>query len=110
MKKYIGTKVISAEPQIKDGKCGYQVVHEDGYTSWSPIDVFEKAYHEVKGCTFWEALAAARQGRGFRLPRWLPGISIRASIKNDANITSRDHLFCEAGKQNISIFRPTLEE
>lgn len=77
MKKYIGTKVISAEPQIKDGKCGYQVVYEDGYTSWSPIDVFEKAYHEVKGCTFGEALEAAKRGKAFRLPSWNNDVSIR---------------------------------
>lgn len=60
MKKYIGTKEVSATPawQIdgtiypKDGvvprsmnrKDGYKVVYEDGYESWSPKDVFEKAY------------------------------------------------------------------
>ena len=60
MKKYIGTKEVSATPawQIdgtiypKDGvvprsmnrKDGYKVVYEDGYECWSPKDVFEKAY------------------------------------------------------------------
>lgn len=60
MKKYIGTKEVSATPawQIdgtvypKDGvvprsmnrKDGYKVVYEDGYESWSPKDVFEKAF------------------------------------------------------------------
>ena len=60
MKKYIGTKEVSATPawQIdgkvypKDGvvprsmnrKDGYKVVYEDGYESWFPKDVFEKAY------------------------------------------------------------------
>lgn len=60
MEKYIGTKEVSATPawQIdgtvypKDGvvprsmnrKDGYKVVYEDGYESWSPKDVFEKAY------------------------------------------------------------------
>lgn len=60
MKKYIGTKEVSATPawQIdgtiypKDGvvprsmnrKDGYKVIYEDGYESWSPKDVFEKAY------------------------------------------------------------------
>ncbi len=60
LKKYIGTKEVSATPawQIdgtvypKDGvvprsmnrKDGYKVVYEDGYESWSPKDVFEKAY------------------------------------------------------------------
>ena len=60
MKKYIGTKEVSATPawQIdgtvypKDGvvprsmnrKDGYKVVYEDGYESWFPKDVFEKAF------------------------------------------------------------------
>lgn len=60
MKKYIGTKTVSATPAWrvdgrvypKDGAVprsmnredGYKVVYEDGYESWSPKDVFEKAY------------------------------------------------------------------
>ncbi len=60
MKKYIGTKEVSATPAYrvgsmiypKDGAVprvtnredGYKVVYEDGYESWSPKDVFEKAY------------------------------------------------------------------
>ena len=64
MKKYIGTKQIESEPMTlgdfvqKTGKnpygkdienheeteLGYHVRYEDGYESWSPKDVFEKAY------------------------------------------------------------------
>jgi hypothetical protein len=44
MQKYIGTKVIQAEPAERDGKDGYKVVYADGYESWSPKDVFEGAY------------------------------------------------------------------
>lgn len=64
MKKYIGTKEIKAEPMnlgefVKitgrnpyanasdmhaDDEEGYIVEYEDGYRSWSPKDVFEKAY------------------------------------------------------------------
>lgn len=47
MKNYIGVKVVKAEPQEKDGKAGYKVVYPDGYVSWSPNDVFEKAYREL---------------------------------------------------------------
>lgn len=58
MKQYIGTKIISAKPMTKgdfnkykgyenpkspDTK-GYMVVYPDGYESWSPAEVFEKAY------------------------------------------------------------------
>ena len=60
MKKYIGTKQVSATPAWriggkvypKDGvvprvmnrEDGYKVVYEDGYESWSPKEAFEKAY------------------------------------------------------------------
>lgn len=62
MKKYIGTKSVEAVPMelgeyINKGGCnpykdgthkddeqGYLVKYEDGYESWSPKDVFEKAY------------------------------------------------------------------
>lgn len=44
MVRYIGTKLIEAIQAQKDGKDGYKVVYPDGYTSWSPTDVFERAY------------------------------------------------------------------
>ena len=61
MKKYIGTKLVQATPAIRKGgkvylptdaiprtmevaEEGYKVVYEDGYESYSPKDVFEKAY------------------------------------------------------------------
>lgn len=64
MKKFIGTKQVSAEamtlgefikktgrnPYANDPELhgnnekGYIVEYEDGYKSWSPKDVFEKAY------------------------------------------------------------------
>lgn len=66
MKTYIGTKVVKATPMTNDTfystvkggsiqtsdltiktKEGYLVEYEDGYKSWSPKDVFEKAYKEV---------------------------------------------------------------
>jgi hypothetical protein len=46
MKKYIGTKMIEAEPCVheNDRREGYRIRYADGYESWSPKDVFEKAY------------------------------------------------------------------
>lgn len=72
MKQYIGVKIILAEPAYreidpydgsdsivtheeyplginslsKNAKDGYKVVYPDGYVSWSPKDVFEKAYRK----------------------------------------------------------------
>ena len=55
MKRYIGTKVIKAEPKRAwkqfgvhpAGTDGYAVKYEDGYESWSPKSVFEDAYVEI---------------------------------------------------------------
>ena len=63
MKKYIGTKQIEAEPmtmgeaydkgllqagrvpnESEKSNAGYHVRYQDGYKSWSPKEVFEKAY------------------------------------------------------------------
>jgi len=73
MKKYIGIKVVQAEPmnlieaeerlqrKIKSGdEEGYFIVYPDGYESWSPKDVFEKSYHETTNLTFGEALVALK--------------------------------------------------
>ena len=65
MKKYIGTKMIQAKPmnrgeynkyrgwEIPSNENptdeGYLVKYEDGYESWSPKGVFEKAYREYAG-------------------------------------------------------------
>lgn len=76
MKQYIGTKVVEAEPakryengiefviispgqEISEAEAhvvnsavtcseGYRVRYADGYTSWSPKDVFERAYLPVE--------------------------------------------------------------
>ena len=66
MKKYIGCKMVEAEPCVKvNGKIydslpdmdiraghiieyGYKVRYEDGYESFSPKSVFEKAYMQVE--------------------------------------------------------------
>jgi len=61
MDKYIGFKMIEAEPMtvqeynkqvnplVYSGECqeGYLVKYEGGYASWSPKEVFEKAYMKV---------------------------------------------------------------
>lgn len=61
MKKYLGTKLVTAKPMTREdaeavlGKFikpakqeysgeGYLVRYKDGYQSWSPKEVFDKAY------------------------------------------------------------------
>lgn len=47
MKAYVGTRIILAEPQVKDGEPGYKVQYPDGCISWSPKGVFEQCYREI---------------------------------------------------------------
>lgn len=62
MKQYIGTKIITAIEQTKDGADGYEVTYADGYVSWSPKSVFEEAYRESNGMTFGLAVEAMKKG------------------------------------------------
>jgi hypothetical protein len=76
MKTYIGTKIIKAEQmtvqefneQVRslhysgEDQNGYKVIYEDGYESWSPKAVFEKAYRETCGMTFGLAIEAMKNG------------------------------------------------
>lgn len=83
MKKYIGTKQIEAEPmtmgeayrrgllqagRVPNGsdklKDGYYVKYEGGYESWSPADVFEKAYRVAD--TFLDRLRIERDDLSLR--------------------------------------------
>ena len=61
MKRYIGTKIIHAEREDRENE-GYKVVYADGYTSWSPKDVFEEAYRECESMTFGLALECLKKG------------------------------------------------
>ena len=73
-RKYIGTKIITAYPQEKDGKPGYGVIYADGYTSWSPKDVFEASYRAIEregqSLTFGDALHMLKQGKKVARAGW----------------------------------------
>ena len=74
MKKYLGVKLIEAEPAVEGGfekaglhggaiaRDGYRVIYPDGYVSWSPKDTFEKAYRPIDGLTFGLAIEAMKMG------------------------------------------------
>jgi len=75
MEKYIGVKLIEAEPmnlvdaeeylhrKIKEGhEDGYLVRYPDGYESWSPKNVFEEAYRRLDNLTFGLAIEAMKKG------------------------------------------------
>ena len=88
MDKYIGTKIVSAEPATRiygkviqpdswpvpigsKPEAGYKVVYSDGYESWSPKKIFDEAYHKVSdGLTFGEAIQAMRSGNKVARRGW----------------------------------------
>lgn len=67
---YYGTKRITASPEQKDGVDGYAVKYNDGYTSWSPKDVFEEAYQPITGMNFGHALKAINEGKILSRKGW----------------------------------------
>lgn len=72
--RYIGTKEITAWEQEKDGQPGYAVKYADGYTSWSPRDVFETAYRVTEGpaqfLTFGDAIHFLKAGKRVARHGW----------------------------------------
>lgn len=78
MEKYIGAKLIEAEPcpawkdagGHKKGDAGYRVRYSDGYESWSPKDVFEAAYRRTGGMSFGLAIEAAKKGHKIQREGW----------------------------------------
>lgn len=77
---YYGTKRVTAWPEMKEFKAqegdsvitapGYAVKYEDGYTSWSPKDVFEKAYQPMDALSFGHALVALKAGERVARAGW----------------------------------------
>jgi hypothetical protein len=96
MEKYIGTKLVLAEPMNRrefntyrnwelpadeDGKDkGYLVEYLDGgqanhpnhegYISWSPEGVFANSYRKIAGMTFGQALEAVKAGQCVARAEW----------------------------------------
>ena len=99
MQKYIGTKIIEAEPanryelhsgghltkkcseewtkdeteilkQPFDVKAGYAVRYADGYESWSPKEAFEEAYRPTDCMNFGLAIEAAKKGAKITRRGW----------------------------------------
>ena len=71
---YIGTKIVLAWDAEKDGKPGYGVKYEDGYTSWSPKETFESAYRDIEGdaqsLNFGDAVHLLKKGEKLARAGW----------------------------------------
>lgn len=86
MEKYIGTKIINAEPmnrgdynnyrgwKIPDNENptdkGYLVRYSNDYESWSPLKLFEEAYRKCDNMTFGLAIEAMKKGKKVARQGW----------------------------------------
>ena len=86
MKKYIGVKVVEANPMnLGDyneyrgwtipadedpNRPGFLVKYPDGYESWCPKEVFEEANRPIDGMTFGHALEALKSGNRVARKGW----------------------------------------
>ena len=71
LKRYVGTKIVDAEPMPSaDGRPGYVVVYEDQYRSWSPKEPFEVAYRPCDALPFGLALEALKKGLKIQREGW----------------------------------------
>lgn len=72
MKRYIGTKIIHAVPEVhgETGREGYVVRYADGYESWSPKEAFEEAYRACDAMSFGLAIEALKKGHKVARRGW----------------------------------------
>lgn len=87
--EYFGSKIITAWAQEKDGAPGYAVKYEDGYTSWSPKDVFERSYLPIGNVAheplFIQRMAGEKAQNDDRLTK------LGAFLENPISLTEREH-------------------
>lgn len=86
MKRYIGTKIIKAEPMTRGDynkyrgwqipvdeeptEKGYLVKYSDGYESWTPLKQFEEAYRRCDNMPFGLAIEALKKGKKVARKGW----------------------------------------
>ena len=101
MEKYLGVKIIKAELQTKpnsmyENEEGYKVVYEDGYISWSPKDVFEKAYRKIDNLTFGLAIEALKLGMKIARKGWNGnGIFIILQVPDEHSKMTQPYIYID---------------
>lgn len=150
MQTFIGTKIINARamtrgeynafrgwtvPADEDpSDAGYLVEYTDGgkpntaefagYVSWSPKDVFEKAYHAVSGMTFGLALEAVKNGAKVTRAGWHPGSFVyyvpaasypaqtgaaKSHFGDGAKVPYKAYLAVKQADETVCVFVPGMD-
>jgi len=149
MNRYIGTKAINAKPMSRqayndlrgwvvpadenpadDGYLveyidGGQANHPDyeGYISWSPKDVFERAYRRSDNLTFGEALELLKAGKKVARAGWngkgmfvflVPGSNFKVNrppllgiYPEGTEINYRPHIDLKGADGSVSTWAPS---
>jgi len=99
IQKYYGTKLIEAWPENVEGKEGYAVKYEDGYQSWSPKNVFEKAYQPLTAMSFGHAIEALKTGQLVCRAGWNgKGIFIEIQIPDENSKMTSPYIFINTNR------------
>jgi hypothetical protein len=94
---YVGVKIVFAWKEVRDGKEGYAVKYPDGYTSWSPKDVFETSYlpmGEGNDNTVTQEMITAFAGNGFRAEDLPDGKTTLTSCKTISGFMQYETASC----------------
>ena len=90
MKRYIGTKIIHAEPEQRNEEPGYKVRYPDGYESWSPALAFNEAYRACDSMNFGLAIEALKKGYKVARRGWNGKGMWLVLVPGQAEVTLRD--------------------
>jgi len=149
MNRYIGTKALNAKPMTRlayndlrgwevpadenPADDGYLVEYSDGgkanhpnfagYISWSPKDVFERAYRRSDALTFGEALELLKAGKKVARAGWngkgmfvflVPGSNFKVNrppllgiYPEGTEINYRPHIDLKGADGSISTWAPS---
>ena len=67
---------------------------KEGYCTWMPREEFLKVSTQTDaGVPFGDALEAAKNGKGFRLPSWSPDVTIRCRKPDDESDMTASYLY-----------------
>ena len=109
MQRYIGVKIVNAEPMtagvgedkgfiVKLGERsrdaeGYLVEYEGGYQLWCPKKQFDFANRLCDEMPFGHAIEAAKQGKSFKLPQWQDDVFISIQTPDEKSKMSAPYLY-----------------
>ena len=126
MQQYIGVKVINAKPMTRaeyntfrgwtlpadenGDDAGFLVEYTDGgrgntdhyagYVSWSPADVFDRAYRQTSGMTFGLALEALKLGHKVARAGWNgKGMWLSLSGPLEGRVIGADQFWSENNRE-----------